>query len=457
MQHSNPFFNRNSIVHPRHFYNRTETVSKVLDLLYKGVCVTVTGPRRIGRSSFLRYLSEISTHLEYGFSPVFHRLFVYVDCTPCQEQARQNFYVTVINRLRSAMLKANLDVSMLPSGSVSVDSDSFVEVLSCVSDQYGQIVLLLDEFDYIYSNSQLDESFFSFLRSLNTQGIATFCNALANTTQTNPKVTRYTSTAAFNGIFIRFPLTLFAPNESRQLIEHQLANQLGFNKDLIGYIVEELAGNHPYLLQIAAYEAFEMAVISEGFLTVRRLEELYNRFYDQASYYWGSQFSQLTLIEQRALILLNIGIQPPAEVGASLQYAGLLVKHEDRWNFPSPTFQKFVQSQRVEGLIQIFLQTQHSRSDEGHLLVDQLENCAYLDRIRLVLSPLPQQLLHCLAERPNQIVTIQEIEMRLWPGDKFYDGSEERIKPHIRLLRDALANATSIQNHRGLGYALVTR
>lgn len=456
MQHSNPFFNRNSIAHPRYFYNRTETVQKVRSLLYNGVCVMVTGPRRIGRSSLLRYLSEYTTHLpDDERAATTPKLFVYVDCAPCQQHLAGVFYASILNRLRSVMIRAGLDASYIPVSASSLESDHFIQVLRAVADQHGQIVLLLDEFDSVYHNPQMDEAFFASLRSLNTEGIVAYCVAMLSQSRSNERVERYGATAAFNSIFIRVPLMPFAPNESRLLIEHQLNEEkLHFRPELVSYVIDQLAGTHPYLLQIAAYEAFEMAVMSEGYLTVRRLDELNQRFYEQAVHHWAAQFEQLSLAERRGLALLNAGIQPSPEITVSLGYAGLLVEREQGWDYLSEAFQGFIRSQQIEGLAQVFLPGDHS--SYLHLMLDQFENRAYLNGTLLELSPLPLQLLYSLAERPNQIVSIQELEMRLWPGDKFYEGSDERIRPHIRLLRESLGNAAYIQNRRGLGYMLVT-
>lgn len=456
MQHSNPFFNRNSIVHPRYFYNRTETVNKIQDLLYKGVCVMVSAPRRMGRSSLLRYLSECSVNSDVDHNSAFYKLFVYVDCTSCQGQSQNAFYATVLNRLRSAMLRAGLGVDTFPSFTTTT-TDQFVQILGDIAETQGQIVLLLDEFDSIYNNPQLDEAFFALLRSLNTQGIVTYCNAMSSPQKSTEQVERYATTAAFNSIFIRIPLLPFAPDEARLLLDYQLKNQnLRFKPELISYLIEELAGTHPYLLHIAAYEAFEMATVSEGILSVKRLDELYQRFYEQAIHYWKSLFSELNLTEQRSLVLLNIDIQPSHEVATGLQYAGLIIYRDGMWNYISRAFKAFVRLQHVNGLIQLFLQNPDNPIQTSHLVLDQIQNCAYLNNIPISLSPLPQQLLHYLAERPNQIISIQELEMRLWPDDKYYEGADERIKPHIRLLRHTLGNPAYIQNRRGLGYVLVT-
>lgn len=459
MQRSNPFFNRNSIAHPRYFYNRTETVRKVLDLLYKGTCIVLTGPRRIGRSSFLRYLSEHAMHAEHGFTSVFFRPFVYVDCTACQDQPQTVFYLIVINRLRSALLRAGLDVSLLSELPPVLDRDTFSYLVNQIADLYGQVTLLLDEFDSVYNNPHMDESFFALLRSLNTQQSVTYCTALLSTRQLAEGVDRYTSTAAFNSIFIRIPLMLFTVDDAHGLVEHELEQaeaQLRFKPELMAVLVEQLAGPHPYLLQIAAYEAFEMAVMHEGSLTVRRLDELQQRFFDQATHYWSAQFNQLSLAEQRALVLLNLGIQPGSDVAASLSYAALIVQTETGWRYISAAFLRFVRTQRIEGLTQLFLQRPTERAAHPHLLLDHMDKAVYLDGNRLNLTSLPLLLLTCLAERPNQIISIQELEMRLWPGDKYYEGSDERIKPHIRLLRDSLGDASHIQNRRGLGYILIT-
>jgi hypothetical protein len=58
----NPFFHRGPVRDRRYFFGRTRETRQVLEMLCNGQCVSIVGPRRIGKTSH---------HSDVFFSPVF--------------------------------------------------------------------------------------------------------------------------------------------------------------------------------------------------------------------------------------------------------------------------------------------------------------------------------------------------------------------------------------------------
>jgi len=76
--HRNPF-HLATIDQVERFYNRQSEVSYALDVLLQGGNVEVTGPRRIGKTWLLHYISHPTVLQEHGVDPQ-RSLFVYLDC-----------------------------------------------------------------------------------------------------------------------------------------------------------------------------------------------------------------------------------------------------------------------------------------------------------------------------------------------------------------------------------------
>jgi predicted AAA+ superfamily ATPase len=59
MSTENPYFHRGPIRKPEHFFGRSQEVTNALSLLKKNQSVSIVGPRRIGKTSFLLHLARV--------------------------------------------------------------------------------------------------------------------------------------------------------------------------------------------------------------------------------------------------------------------------------------------------------------------------------------------------------------------------------------------------------------
>jgi predicted AAA+ superfamily ATPase len=105
----NPFYHLGAIDQVEHFYNRRSEVRNALRLLRQSQNVAVAGPRRIGKTSFLRYISHPTTLEKHGIDPQ-HNLFVYIDCQHRLMQGMESqVYQTVLERIAESARRAGVD------------------------------------------------------------------------------------------------------------------------------------------------------------------------------------------------------------------------------------------------------------------------------------------------------------------------------------------------------------
>ena len=86
----NPFFHRGPIRDRRYFFGRTAETRRALQMLRKGQCVSIVGPRRIGKTSLLFHLRDPEVQRRYKLGTEY--LFVYIDCQGLGDLDKPQFY-----------------------------------------------------------------------------------------------------------------------------------------------------------------------------------------------------------------------------------------------------------------------------------------------------------------------------------------------------------------------------
>jgi len=74
----NPYFHRGPIRDAEYFYDRTRETALTLQMVKNRQSVSVVGPRRIGKTSFLFHLADPAVRAEHGLAPE-ECLFVYIN------------------------------------------------------------------------------------------------------------------------------------------------------------------------------------------------------------------------------------------------------------------------------------------------------------------------------------------------------------------------------------------
>ena len=86
----NPFFHRGPIRDRRYFFGRTQETRQALHMLRHGQCVSIVGPRRIGKTSHLFHLCDPVVQRGHDLGQEY--LFIYVDCQGLGDLDKLQFY-----------------------------------------------------------------------------------------------------------------------------------------------------------------------------------------------------------------------------------------------------------------------------------------------------------------------------------------------------------------------------
>jgi len=426
----NPFFHRGPVREAAYFFGRERELQFVADLLQPGQSVAVNGPRRIGKTSLLFHLARPEIAHAHGLGADVQ--WVYLDGGALDGLDEEWFYGAIDRALGG-------DADAVPYA-------RFVERLRALATARTRLILALDEFELIAANPHFGPALFNHLRGLSAQYPLQFVTASKDPLLQLTFAHRDTLSSPFFNIFAPLTLDLFSPEESYQLLLtlSQRSHQ-AFAPRTIEFLIG-LAGPHPLFLQIAGYRAF--AVAQEGLLpdaeaSIVRAQVLTDL--DQhLTYYWNSldPEAQYTLA---ALPLLDRGSRTPAL--ERLATAGLLrktsaISEPAAVAYLGSALEEFVRRQKVDGLLQ-----------SGPFILDTRRGLAVARGEAVHLTPTEFAALRLFLEHAGQMLTAEEIEAALWPGESSPD--TERARGAVKKLRAALGPAgEAIVNRRGQGWLL---
>jgi class 3 adenylate cyclase len=330
----NPYFHYGPIKETRYFYGRARETTRALQMVRNGQSVSVIGPRCIGKTSLLFHLADATVQAEHGLVPQ-RSLFVYVDASVLGGLSKSAILHTM---LRDTVAQTQRDAVKVPQ---SVDHRSFELVLRELIKPEDHLVYLIDEFEYLSRNPNVDGDFFSFLRSLiaryNIAYITASQSSLLDLIDEDGKLS-----SPFFNVFMPLYLGLLDEVDARRLI-HDPSQAAGteFSSEVEHFILD-FAGLYPFLLQIVCYHAFDLLhddpLFSER--TRGRLEELVHTDLRAHFEYFLSRLSE---DEQRVLAcLLDSGeIETSTKALESLERKCLVRKCDDGHTFASRAFAEF--------------------------------------------------------------------------------------------------------------------
>ncbi|MEM7117439.1 MAG: winged helix-turn-helix domain-containing protein [Chloroflexota bacterium] len=426
---SNPFFHRGRPIRDiAYFFGRQRELAKAINLLRHGQSISVIGPRRIGKTSFLNRLMADSLFAEGAETAV----FLSIDGMLCSSLTPAEFLAYLLDEL--------IDQTQLEPPTASSSLAALTFAIRTLRWQGKIVLIFIDEFEALSQNPYLDETFFSQLRGLAMQFDATYITASAQPLLALTYAKASVLSSPFFNIFASVPLGLFSLDEANELLLGlSKREERPFSPQTIATILD-WAGTHPLLLQIAAYYAFDVLANEAPDLTTARAS-----FVQDAHSHWLYAWLQLSAEGQRLLALLpSVAVKPPSAI-AELEKAGLVWQTETGYQALSPAFAEFVRQQAVDGLIQ----------EPPFTLVPE-QKLVLLRGTPIRIPPTEFRLLQTLLENAGQVVAYQMLSERLWPDEVQHEPDMERIKTAVKILRRALANDKNcIQNIPRVGYQFI--
>ena len=237
-----------------------------MQLLRNGQSVSVVGPRKIGKTSFLLHLVDPRVQAEHGMLSD-NCLFVYVNGEVLGQLDKSDVYRVLLEEVGNSLTNKGLGLALgqalttqgqfgrQDTGS-SLQFRHFSRAIRSLTQRGLKVVYLLDEFEGLSANRRLGEDFFSSLRSMTLHDVA-YVTASQDPLLDLTLRQDVLSSPFFN-IFALLRLDMFSRQEAQSFVERSSSKAgMPFSQPMGDYVLD-LVGEHPFCLQVACYHLFEM-------------------------------------------------------------------------------------------------------------------------------------------------------------------------------------------------------
>jgi hypothetical protein len=284
---SNPFFYGNPAP-PDQFIDRRRELRRIVGrIVNQGQSTAVVGEPRSGKTSLLEYLAAPEARKLYSACEK-RLVFSYLDAHTLGGQFSQaQFWEYVLRPLHERAIVPRPDSPLARAYQMCRENDFGCFVLERFLAQMEltvwRLVLMLDEFDVLLHHPILNSAeFFASLRSLASRSRGALALVIASRrplTSLNEDTRQFSRTGSPYFNFLD-EITL-GPWPDKDVAELLRRAEGRFNADDRRFIAE-VAGGHPYLLQVAAYELWEAYEEGERDPN-RRRQQAGQKLYDEAA------------------------------------------------------------------------------------------------------------------------------------------------------------------------------
>lgn len=339
----NPFFSRQRITDPNSFYGRQHEMEDLYGAIVTHQCRSVVGERKLGKSSLLTAIALPANMAPYGLDPA-QTLFLYLDLEGMSSARREDFWIELLDRLSAALRPGDLrdGVERMLDGR-ELRFTTVRRLLRRVRDAGLDLVLTMDEFEGLARNPAFEPDFYGELRSLAGElGIVYITASKRGLYELTYQHSETLSSPFFN-IFSELTLGLMPQEQARGLLA-----QLSLEGTGPGFCEEEvdlgleLAGPHPFFLQIAGFHLYELPSRGEP-QSPEAYDRVARRYNAEAEDHYRYLWSQLDEAEQQALLSPNAA----GETERKALLAKALIRQEDRRYVPfGNAFAVFLEGKR---------------------------------------------------------------------------------------------------------------
>ena len=341
--HDNPFFNRQRITDPAYFWGRAQEIEALYGAILTRQCRSIVGERKLGKSSLLTHLACSASLRKHGFDPK-HYAFIYVDLEGMAQITYEEFWPELLDQLSAELPDSQSELKTLAEALVQQPRIRFMQVrrlMRRIERANVTVVIMLDEFESLAVNGDFDHGFYGELRSLAGELGVVYITASKRSLYDLTYLHADTLSSPFFNIFSEETLGLLTRSEAVTLLHElsSLPHDIPFSPDQINFLID-LAGRHPFFLQIAGYYLY--AARQDGSASSSVPEHVKRRFETEAEDHFRYWWQQLSFLEQTALLQINH--EPPSpKVLRQLREKALVYQAVDgRWQPFSQAFSDFL-------------------------------------------------------------------------------------------------------------------
>jgi AAA-like domain len=255
----NPFTYGNPIRDPYRFFGREWEVKQIFGRLQNKEfeSSSVVGERRIGKTSLLYYAADPGIRAVQGLGPE-HYSFVYVDLQMVDAtmgpEELWRWLLTLMRRQCPDPEIGHLVAAL--EGRKRLRTFDLDELFQQIHDRGHKVVFLLDEFDLVTTNKKFGPDFYYGLRALvSGHRVALVTSSRLELIKLchSPEV----RASPFFNIFANINLRQFSLEDSQLMISRSLdGTAVRFSGRELEHVLD-LAGLHPYFLQMACWLLYE--------------------------------------------------------------------------------------------------------------------------------------------------------------------------------------------------------
>lgn len=454
MPMTNPYLNRQPISHPGEFFGRAGDVRWLLERILHPIvpqCCSITGLRRIGKSSFLRFIEhEEGARLAYPefFEGQARLLFVYADLSRASAERADGDALaleTLRHLLRSLERKVRRQlggelgsrISALKEGAgegwLGIQ-EALEDALYLLDEEGYRLIFLLDEMDVAQAwNSRL----VAVLRALVIEHQVAYVTASLDPLF---ELMDEGITSPLYNLFSSRPLGLLEPGEALALLVEP-ARALGrhWSRELVERLLEE-TGGHPDLIKRAAAQLWDLAATTGAEPTAGAVLDALR---PDARALFASLWDHLDGAERQLIASIAVGHGIPSGAAAllpALQQRAILVEGVQGPQLFGRLFGRWVQEQGAAPTLQ------DGPRLEGRWL--------HLEGERIQLTPTEVKLTRALLLRRGQTVSREALQRAVWDQDlaedsKALDTTVQRLRGKIEVSRNEPKWLVTV---RGEGY-----
>jgi hypothetical protein len=221
-------------------------------MLRNGQCVSIVGPRRIGKTSLLFHLCDSEVQKKHNLGEEY--LSIYIDCQGLGSLEKPQFYQWLWKEAKRTLAdwgETDIWVESITSFS------EFCKAMITIEGKGYKPAFLFDEFEAIALNSDLDQDLFFNLRSL--VPTVTYIVASQDSLYNLIYVDMSILSSPFFNIFAESHLGFLKPEEAKEMVVGLLkenGQESLFTGEDIAFVFE-IGGYHPFFLQLACFYLFE--------------------------------------------------------------------------------------------------------------------------------------------------------------------------------------------------------
>lgn len=339
----NPYTYRGPIEDPKDFFGRETEIDSIFSLLggKQPQSCSIIGERKMGKTSLLLYIKNKIIYTKYLEDPF---IFVFYDFQRAMKESRKDFFLEIIKDILG-QVQENIQMDI----EENANFEGLKELLSELRRLGYKLVLLFDEIESVSKNSDFDESFFSYIRSLvfsyHIAYITASCKSLLEL-----NLSGGIPSSPFFNIFDSCQLDLLKKEEAVSLIlEPARNNGIVFDEKRDVSFVLDKTGRHPYFIQVACFHLFEKRRRSNKIRGEQLSEEDYDeisklimrKLEDQFKYIWY-HLEEEEKVFIKKFILKDKSIVKTKQIEKSLMRKGILAEENQHLRISSILFEDYV-------------------------------------------------------------------------------------------------------------------